>query len=77
MGRRGRDIETEQEKMRGDGVWCGEAAAVVEQLQGVPHSYRWIKIRRDTLGVSDPSYRPDSTAQGSSTRKINPHNFLL
>ena len=37
----------------------------------------WIKIRRYTLGVSDPSPSPDHTAQGSSAKKINPHNFWL
>ena len=37
----------------------------------------WIKIGRDTVQVSDPSPRPDCTAQGFSTRKINLHNFCL
>ena len=37
----------------------------------------WIKIGRDTLGVSDPSPRPDGTAPSSSARKINLHNFWL
>ena len=37
----------------------------------------WIKIRRDTSGVRDPSPRPDHTAQVSSIRKINPYNFWL
>ena len=37
----------------------------------------WIKIRRDALGVSHPSPRPDCREQGSSARKINPKNFCL
>ena len=37
----------------------------------------WIKIRKDTLGASDPSPRPYCTAQGSRARKIKPHNFWL
>ena len=37
----------------------------------------WIKIRRATSGMKDPSPRPDHTAQGSSTRKIKPHNLWL
>ena len=59
-----------QVERRRDTVWHGEAA-VAEWV--VPHSRVWIKIRRDALGESDPSPRPDCTAQGSSTRKINPH----
>ena len=37
----------------------------------------WMKIGRDTMGVSDPSPRSDHTAQGSSARKIKPHTFWL
>ena len=37
----------------------------------------WIKIRRDTSGVRDPSPTPYPQAQGSSARKISPHNFWL
>ena len=37
----------------------------------------WVKIGKDTLGDSNPSPSPDCTAQGSSTRKINPHKFWL
>ena len=37
----------------------------------------WIKIGKDTWGMRDPSQRPDHTAQGSSIRKIKPHNFWL
>ena len=37
----------------------------------------WIKIRMDTLGANDPNPRTDCTSQGSSARKINPHNFQL
>ena len=36
----------------------------------------WIKIRRHTSGARDLSPKPDyPAAQGSSARKINPHNF--
>ena len=42
-----------------------------------PHLLWWIIIWRDTSEVRDPSPRPDYPAQGSSTRKINPHNFWL
>ena len=61
-GRRGRDPEIGREMV-----------AVAEQA--VPHSL--IKIKRHTLGARDPSPRPDHTAQGSGTRKINPHNMWL
>ena len=47
------------------------AVAVAEWM--VPHLH--IKIGRDTFRVSDPSPRPDCAVQGSSARKINPHNF--
>ena len=47
----------------------------VVQRGGGPTLICGIKIRRDTLGVSYPSPRADHTAQASSTRKINPHNF--
>ena len=35
----------------------------------------WIKIGKDNWGMSDPSPRPDCVAQGSSARKLKPHNF--
>ena len=58
----------------GDMVWCREA--VVVKLHGQSHIHAWwIKIRRDTVEASDP--RPDCTAQGSSTRKINLCDFWL
>ena len=45
---------------------------------GQYHTYMWwIKIRRDILGVRYPSPTPDHPAQGSSARKIRPHNFWL
>ena len=48
------------------------------QWNGQSHIHVWwIKIRRDTLGASNPSPRPDHTAQGSSARKITTHNFWL
>ena len=55
-------------------TWCG-----TERWQnGWSHIHVWwIKIGRDTLGMRDPRPRPDDSAQGSSTRKINPHNFWL
>ena len=37
----------------------------------------WMKIGRDTLGVSGPSPRPDCTVQGSSARKLHIHYFWL
>ena len=37
----------------------------------------WIKIRRDTFGVNNPSLRLDHTAQDSRARKINPYNSCL
>ena len=37
----------------------------------------WIKLRRDTLGARDSSPSPDHTVQGSSARKISPHNFWI
>ena len=32
---------------------------------------------RDILGARDPSSTPDHPVQGSSARKISPHNFGL
>ena len=32
---------------------------------------------RDISGARDPSPTPDHLAQGSSARKISPHNFWL
>ena len=58
-------------------VWYREAAVQEQAWAVVPHSVWWIKIRRDRLGASDPKPRPDHTAQGSSARKIDPHNFWL
>ena len=37
----------------------------------------WIKNRRDALGVSNPSPSSDHPPQGSSAKKISPHNFWL
>ena len=70
MGKRGR--EAEMLEMHRDMVWSREVVGV-EQWSHI-HMW-WIKIRRNTLGVSDPSPKPDFTAQGSSTRKINSQNF--
>ena len=65
-GKRGRDAKTQGEVRRGAGRW-----------RGMEMQNRWVKIRRNTSGVRDPSPRPDHPAQGSSTRKISPHNFWL
>ena len=51
---------------------CGE----MEMQNGQSHIHLWrIKIRRDTSGARDPSPTQDHPAQGSSARKISPHNF--
>ena len=55
-----------------DVVWRQQRAEWV-----VPHSHVVDKIRRETLGDSDPCPTPDCAAQGSSTRKMKPHNFWL
>ena len=40
--------------------------------------YMWqMKTGRDNWGASNPSPRPDCTAQGSNTGKIKPHNLCL
>ena len=53
---------------------CGDA----EMWNRWSHTHIWwIKIGRYTLGPRDPSLITDHPAQGSSTRKISPHNFLL
>ena len=54
-------------------------SVVRQRLQnGLSHIFMWwIKIRRDTLGVSDPCSRPDYIAQGSSAGKIKLRNFWL
>ena len=43
----------------------------------VPHSRVVDKIRKDTWGATDPGHKPDCAAQGSSARKIKPHNVWL
>ena len=48
---------------------------VTEQM--VPHSHVVEKIGTDTLGAHDPRPRPDHTAQGSSTKKVDSHYFWL
>ena len=63
-----------QEERRRDMVWYPEAV-VAEWAVHV--RMWWVKMGRATLGASDPSPRSDCTAQGSSTRRINPHNFWL
>ena len=55
----------------GDAVWCREAVK-----WAVPHLCV-TKLRRDASGSQDPSPWPDRSAQGSSNRNINPHNFWL
>ena len=66
MGRRGGDAEVR---------WRVSSSGEGYSLS---HIHVWqIKIRRDMLGASDPSPRPDYTAQGSDARKINPCNSLL
>ena len=50
-----------------DAVWYKEAVVVVVESV-VPHVW-WIKIRRDTLGVSNPSPSPNHRVQDSSTGK--------
>ena len=77
MGGRGKDREPGWAR---DETQCG-----VKRQQwwnrhghGLSHIHMWwIKIGRDAMGVSDPSPRPDHTAQGSSTGNVNPHNFWL
>ena len=43
----------------------------------VPHPRTVDKIQQAYLGVRSPSPTPGPPTQGSSTRKINPHNFWL
>ena len=54
-------------------TWCESSSSQWEERSHI-HMW-WIKIRKDTWGVSDPSPRPDHEAQGSSARKIKSHNF--
>ena len=71
MGRRGGDMEMEHgsTEMR---------YGMKRQWDGWSHIHVWrIEIQKDTLGLRDPSPRPDHIAQGSSAGKINPHNFWL
>ena len=58
---------------REDVVQSREVVAVV--IWTVPHSHVVDKNWEGYLGVSDPSPRPDCTAQGSRARKIKSHNF--
>ena len=61
----------------GEGA-CGEVAVARQPAeQVVSHSCMVDKIRRDTFGISDPSFRPDCAAQDSLARKMKPHNFSL
>ena len=69
MGRRVRDAELQG---RGMQTQCGSK----RQWNRQSHIHLWwIKFGKDVLGARDSSHRPDHAAQGSSTRKINPHNF--
>ena len=55
---------------------CMERCREVETWNGWSHTHMWwIKIGRDSLGVRDSSPTSDHTAQGSSARKLHPHNF--
>ena len=85
MGGRGRDAETHRvawiggEAHRGGEMdKCTETQRCTEMWNKQSHIHMWwIKIRRDTLGLRDPSHRPDHLAQDSSDREISPHNFWL
>ena len=60
------------------GVMRRDGSSGCARADSQSHIHMWgIKVRRDTLGASDPSPRPDCTAEGSSARKMNPHNFWL
>ena len=55
---------------RYDVVRHGQA---VQQWNRWPHIHGWwIKIKRDTLGVSNPRPRPDHKTQGSSAGDKSP-----
>ena len=43
----------------------------------VPHPHVIEKFGRNILGVTSLSPTPGTPAQGSSARKISPHNFWL
>ena len=58
----------------GDVERCRETEWVVLWSQA---HVQWINIGRDTSGMRDPSPIPDHPAQGSSVRKMSPHNFWL
>ena len=64
MGRRGGDSERHREVRR--------------QKQAVPHP-RMVDKNWDGYlrSEGDPKPRPDHPAQGSSSKKISPHNFWL
>ena len=72
MDRRGRDVE------RGGEVQS-HGSGKEKSWKGWSYIHMWwIKFGKDTSRVRDPSPRPDHpAAQGSSTRKMNPHNFWL
>ena len=57
----------------GDAMWYGKAA--VERV--VTHSHVVDKIQEGYLGSKQSQPRSHCTAQGSSARKIDPHNFWL
>ena len=74
IGRRHGDIELE---WRGKEMWYG-VERQQQWFKGQSHIHvSWIKIRKDTLGASNPSLRSGHIIQGSSVRKIKPHNFWL
>ena len=70
MSRRGRVAETGEEVQAC--CWHREAAVVVEL--SVPHSDMVSKNQEGYLGSEHSQPLPDHTAQGSSTKKINPYN---
>ena len=46
-------------------------------MQLIPNPHVVDIKQRDVLGAREPSSTPDHPAQGSSARKISPHNFWL
>ena len=74
MGGRGRDTETGREVRRCSVKRRGGSGG----RMGAPTIAVWrIQIGKDTCGASNPSPRPDCTAQGSSAGEILPPKFWL
>ena len=62
---------------RAERMWYGGVKVTLVAVAGGMGNPTFMCGGRDTWGSSDPSSRPDCTAQGFSSGKSKPHNFWL